>query len=395
MGPKAQSVPGLKTLPNAGPCGYTCAMTPLIVAALALAPAAVRARTQDPQTELLNQIAEAVMQIPDSSPDAAARRASLDKVEADAESARSAAQLARARAEFERWLGAPDEDASLAAAREASRRSLRVMQGYAQFASANGGEGPASRQPAAAAVPIPKAAFASAPTQAKAKSAEPPLPPPSRSAFSFDTLKSHLDCSWISDKVIESVEKIKNVVAGVGHLLQGFAGSCYYGAKWILIKTGVLPPEVQAPEQIGLIGIGSADAYMMDAALKRDPALQAKLHVRRLDLATVKDSDAKLIPPKTIFVFDRGCAGMSSEAGHIEVTLPREKIVDLKAAAFYSIDYRGPKYRPQLQDDQILNCSDGCALRTMAYLRTYGGERRRCLNAYVPVEDGARSSASL
>ncbi len=182
-------------------------------------------------------------------------------------------------------------------------------------------------------------------------------------------------------------EEIKNEVAGFGHLLSGFAGSCYYGAKWPLIKTGVLPPEVQAPEQIGKIGIGSADAYMMDSALKRDPALQARLHVRRLDLATVKDSDASLIPPKTIFVFDRGCAGMSSTAGHIEVTLPREKIVDLKAAAFYNVRYQGPKYKPELAPDDILNCSDGCALRSMAYLRTYG--RAQCLNAYVPVIDAA------
>lgn len=220
-----------------------------------------------------------------------------------------------------------------------------------------------------------------------------PPPPPTPKPLSLTSLRDYLDRSGISDAVVESVEKIKNEVAGFGHLLSGFAGSCYYGVKWMLIKTHVLPPEVQAPEDIGRIGIGSGDAYMMSAALKHNPQLQAKLRVRPLDLTTVKDSDAPLIPERTVFVFDRGCAGFSSESGHIEYTLNSDKIKDLPASAFYRAGRRRGLYKPTVESNEVLACSDGCMVHTMAYLRTYG--RKRCLNAYVPVTDAAAAPAPV
>ncbi len=372
-------------MPKTGPQVYPGVMKVLFAAVcLALAPASAHAQVPDTRDGLLNAIAEQARALPDG-PSGDARRAQLGHIEADADAADSPAALARARGEFNLWLGSPDDMAAAAAGRQRALNAALNTVG-----ALNGSAAPRFDAAAfAAAAPPAPASAAAAPVMpaGRAQSSEPPLPPPSRDSFSLDRLKSYLDHTWITDAVIHSVEEIKNDVAGFGHLLSGFAGSCYYGAKWLLIKTGVLPPEVQAPEQIGKIGIGSADAYMMDSALKRDPALQARLHVRRLDLATVKNSDAGLIPPKTIFVFDRGCAHMSQTAGHIEVTLPREKIVDLKAAAFYNVRYEGRKYKPELQSDQILNCSDGCALRTMAFLRTYG--RAQCLNAYVPVVDAA------
>lgn len=218
-----------------------------------------------------------------------------------------------------------------------------------------------------------------------------PPPPASAKPFSFAALKSYFDTSGISDAAVQSVAKIKNEVAGVGRLLTGFAGSCYYGAKWLLIKAHVLPSEVATPEEIGEIGIGSGHAYMMNAALKNSPRLQTKLRVRRLDLKTVKDSEASQIPERTMFVFDRGCAGMSDESGHIEIAMSREKLAVLPASVFYRTSYRGPKYKPEMGPNQILACSDGCAVRSMAYLRTYA--RRGCLNAYVPVGNQVVSDA--
>ncbi len=219
---------------------------------------------------------------------------------------------------------------------------------------------------------------------------EAPLPPPSAKPLSLASLRDYFDHSGISDAVVKSVEKIKNDVAGFGHLLSGFAGSCYYGVKWMLIKTHVLPPEVALPEEIGRIGIGSGNAYEMSKALKRNPKLQAKLHVRSLDLTTVKDSDASLIPERTMFVFDRGCAGMSEASGHIEYTLLPEKIKDLPASVFHRVGYRRSAAKPTVESNEVLACSDGCMIHTMAYLRTYG--RKRCLNAYVPVSDQAAAS---
>jgi hypothetical protein len=74
---------------------------------------------------------------------------------------------------------------------------------------------------------------------------------------------------------------------------------------------------------------------------------------------------------------------MSSASGHIEVVMAREKLAILPASAFYRTSYRGRKYKPSVSSNEVLACSDGCAVRTMAYLRTYA--RRGCLNAYVPV----------
>jgi hypothetical protein len=219
-----------------------------------------------------------------------------------------------------------------------------------------------------------------------------PLPPPSAKPLSLDSLEEYFDRTGISEAVVRSVEKIKNEVAGYGHLLGGFAGSCYYGVKWMLIKTHVLPPEVEAPAEIGKIGIGSGNAYEMSAALKRNPQLQAKLHVRSLDLTTVTDGDARLIPERTMLVFDRGCAGFSEESGHIEYTLLPDKLKDLPASAFHRVGLRHGVYKPSVEANEVLACSDGCMVHTMAYLRTYG--RQRCLNAYVPISEAPTQLAS-
>lgn len=211
----------------------------------------------------------------------------------------------------------------------------------------------------------------------------PPPAPGASKPFTLASLAGYLDYSGISDKVINTVKNIKNEVSHVGTLLSGFAGSCYYGAKWLMIKAGMLPPEVQAPEEIGDIGIGSRHAYMFNAALKRNAKLQAKLHVRPLKLSDISDSQVKLIPEKTVFIFDRGCAGMSDASGHAELKFDDDKLADLPASAFYRVNRRGPKYKPVIAPNEIMACSDGCMLHTAAYLRTYG--KRGCLNAYAPV----------
>lgn len=233
--------------------------------------------------------------------------------------------------------------------------------------------------------PPPPAEVNAAPRTPKLETTETPLPPPAAKPFSLASLAEHFDYSGLSDRVIAAVEGIKNEVAGYGRLLTGFAGSCYYGAKWLMIKAGMLPPEVKLPEQIESIGIGSGHAYMFDAALKRNPSLQAKLHVRPLKLADIRDSEVKLIPEKTIFVFDRGCAGMSAASGHAEMKLDDDKLADLPASAFYRAGRRGRKHKPSISDNEVLACSDGCMLHTAAYLRAYG--RQGCLNAYAPVLD--------
>jgi hypothetical protein len=209
------------------------------------------------------------------------------------------------------------------------------------------------------------------------------IPPPvTAKPLSLASLGDFIDRSGISDAVIKSVERIKNDVAGFGHMLSGFAGSCYYGAKWLLIKAHALPPEVAAPEEIEKIGIGSGSAYMMARALNGNPKLMAKLHMRRLDLTTIKKGQGWMIPERTVLVYNRGCAGFSEEHGHIEVSLEPEKIGDLPASAFYRVGRRGREYKPDVTSDDVLACSDGCAVRSTAFLRTYG---RRCLSAFVPV----------
>ena len=219
-----------------------------------------------------------------------------------------------------------------------------------------------------------------------------PLPAPTAKALPLASLRDHLDRSGISDAVVKSMETIKNRVAGVGNLLSGFAGSCYFGVKWMMIKTHMLSPEVQAPNQIGKIGIGSGKACMMSQALKRTPKLQAKLHVRPLDLTTVKDVDASLIPERTLFVFDQGCAGFSDASGHIEYSLHAEKIKNLPASAFHRAGRSHGDSKPSIAPNEVLACSDGCLIHTMAYLRTYG--RKGCLNAYVPVTEQAAAPRS-
>lgn len=251
----------------------------------------------------------------------------------------------------------------------------------------DGGGSDAGGAPAGSFVASPPARVTASGQPAGLHIADTPPPPPAAKPFSWSSISGYFDTSGISDSAVQAVENIKNRVAGYGKLLSGFAGSCYYGAKWLLIKAHVLPPEVEAPEEIAKIGIGSGHAYMMNAALKRSPALQAKLHVRRLDLATLTDADAPRLPEKTTFVFDRGCAGMSDESGHIEVVLGRDKMDLLPAKAFYRAGRHGLLRKPTPGDSDVLACSDGCALRSAAYLRTYG--RQGCLNAYVPVSDGA------
>jgi hypothetical protein len=222
-----------------------------------------------------------------------------------------------------------------------------------------------------------------------------PLPPPSSKPFSLSTLEDYFDRTGIPDAVLSSIEKIHNEVSGVGRLLNGFAGSCYYGVKWMLIKTHVLPPEVAAPEEIGAIGIGSGNAYQFNAALQNNPKLQAKLHVRALDLASLQDSDARKIPERTVLVFNRGCAGFSEESGHIEYTLLPQKIGRLSPAVFHRYG-RGDLGTPTVGPNEVLACSDGCFVHTMSYLSTYGGPKgHRCLNAYVPVTDRPTSLPML
>jgi hypothetical protein len=211
----------------------------------------------------------------------------------------------------------------------------------------------------------------------------PPPAPGASKPFTLASLTGYLDYSGIKDTAIRAVENIRNDVAGFGKLLTGFAGSCYYGAKWLMIKAGMLPPEVQAPEDIGNIGIGSGRAYMFNAALKHNAKLQAKLHVRPLKLSDISDSQVKLIPEKTVFIFDRGCAGMSDDSGHAELKFDDDKLAELPASAFYRANRRGPKYKPTIAPNEIMACSDGCMLHTAAYLRTYG--KIGCLNAYAPV----------
>lgn len=218
-----------------------------------------------------------------------------------------------------------------------------------------------------------------------------PLPPPTAKPLSLSSLRNYFDRSGISDAVLRSIQKIKDYKTETVHMLSGFMGECYYGVKWMLIKTHVLPPEVALPEEIDKIGIGSGNADDMSRALKHNPKLQAKLHVRPLDLTTVKDTDAPLIPERTMFVFDRGCAGFSSDSGHIEYTLLPEKVKDIPASAFYRAHRHRRSYKPSIESNEVLACSDGCMIHTMAYLRTYG--RKGCLNAYVPVSDRATAPA--
>lgn len=207
-------------------------------------------------------------------------------------------------------------------------------------------------------------------------------PPVTSSPLSLSRLGAYLDRSGISDGVIRAVQGLKNEVAGFGRMLTGFAGSCYYGAKWLLIKAHVLPAQVETPEEIGRIGIGSGSAYMMAAALNKNPKLLAELNMRRLDLSKLKPGEASLIPERSVFVYSRGCAGFSDDHGHIEVVLAPDKMSELSASAFYRVGRGGPKYKPSVTGDDALACSDGCAVRSTAFLRTYG---RSCLSAYVPV----------
>ena len=222
---------------------------------------------------------------------------------------------------------------------------------------------------------------------------ETPLPPPTAKSLSFASLRDHFDYSGISDAVLESIQSVKDYATEKIHMLSGFMGECYYGVKWMLIKTHVLPPEVAVPEEIGRIGIGSGDAFRMSIALKRNTKLQAKLHVRPLDLTTVSDADAHLIPERTMFVFDRGCAGFSSESGHIEYTLNPDKMKDLPATVFHRVGRRPHGLtKPTVEANEVLACSDGCMVHTMAYLRTYA--KRKCLNAYVPVSNPSEAPRS-
>lgn len=339
----------------------------------------------------------------------------LDKIAESVKAARKPEELLRPRWEFDAW----QHDIMLKNYRQASRQGLasslneysarqRAMLGafsrqreqlvvpdLQKAGAAAGGGGNLlydgdKRGPAPVVLPgrfgpASPAAANAAPQGTRLRVVDTPAPPPSSKPFTLAALRDYLDQSGISDAVVTGLQQMKNRVAGVGRLLTGFAGSCYYGAKWLLIKAGALPPEVAAPEEIGEIGIGSGRAYMMNAALKRSPRLQAKLHVRRLDLSRLRDDEAGLIPERTTFVFDRGCAGMSAESGHIEISMRREKMALLPASAFYRVGRRGPKYKPAMGPNDVLACSDGCAVRSPAYLRTYG--RRGCLNAYVPVVD--------
>lgn len=348
----------------------------------------------------------------------------LDKIADSVKAARKAEELVQPRKDFEAWqhdltlksyqqarrLGLADGSLNEFSARQRSmlgafsRQRDQVVAANLQKAGAAAGDGGSlfydgnQRNGTAVALPgrygpaSPEAGTNAPPQGAHLRVNDTPVPPPSAKPFSLASLRDYFDQSGISDAVVTGLQTMKNRVAGFGHLLSGFAGSCYYGAKWLLIKAGALPPEVSAPEEIGEIGIGSGRAYMMNSALKRSPKLQAKLRVRRLDLKALKDSDAPLIPERTTFVFDRGCAGMSAESGHIEISMRREKLALLPAAAFYRARSRGPKHKPAMGPNDVLACSDGCAIRSPAYLRTYG--RKGCLNAYVPVNDTAAPRSS-
>lgn len=392
-----------------------------LAAALALAaPAfAAPAPAADARQKALDEIAAWRGFLPRANPPSPLTTAfepRLDAVEAAFKAADPAA-LAKPRRDFEAWqrdfivarckaMPAGCETASQLRAFSVAQRSsvADFARQRAEFMDpkirqARAAEGPGARlfydndTRQAAAIVLP-GSFGSPPPVARfnAQSQTPslstvqaPPPPPASKPFSLAALADWFDYGGISDKAIRAVESIKNEVAGYGKLLSGFAGSCYYGAKWLMIKAGMLPPEVRSPGEIGNIGIGSGHAYMMNAALKRDPSLQAKLHVRALRLADIADAEVKRIPEKTMFVFDRGCAGMSGESGHIEIKFDDDKMSELPAAAFYRSGRRGPAYKPTVGSDQVLACSDGCMLHTAAYLRTYG--RQGCLNAYVPVLD--------
>jgi hypothetical protein len=378
-----------------------------LLACLALLAAPLRAQDAAGRDDLLSQIAtwraEQLVHVSPPDPLTAEFEPRLDEIAAKVKDAQGADELVQPQKDFKTWqhdllakkfvvtrqLGLTASSLDKFSSGQRGMIQMRLKETLAatdgragQFFD-GGGEGAAAVAAGRAAGSSPRADGAAPAPGLHINEA--PEPAPSAKPWSLNSLRDYFDHSGISDAVVESVEKIKNEVAGVGHLLSGFAGTCYYGVKWMMIKTHMLPPEVKAPEEIGKIGIGSGDAYMMSAALKHDPKLQAKLRVRSLDLTTVKDADASLIPERTLFVFDRGCAGFSEESGHIEYTLAREKMADLSPSVFYRVGRRGKKYKPTLDDNEVLACSDGCMVHTMAFLRTYG--RKKCLNAYVPVTE--------
>lgn len=398
--------------------------TPLLLAALVLAAAhalaaAPAAPAADPRKKALDEIAAWRGFLPRPIPPSPLTQEfepRLDKVQTAFQTAQAPDALAKAQKDFEAW----QHDFTAASCRAMPAGCSSTKQLYAFSAAQRATIADFARQRAEILDPklrqagnaagsaklffdndtgrsayiLPPGAFGSPPPVAKVNSASTlprlstvnaPPPPPGRAAFSLAALSDWLDYGGISETAIRAVEGIKNQVAGFGKLLTGFAGSCYYGAKWLMIKAGMLPPEVASPGEIGEIGIGSGHAYMMNAALKKNPALQSKLHVRPLRLSDITDAEVKLIPEKTMFVFDRGCAGMSDESGHIEIKFDDDKLAQLPASAFYRAGRGGPKYKPSIAGNEVLACSDGCAVRTAAYLRTYG--RRGCLNAYAPVLD--------
>jgi hypothetical protein len=204
---------------------------------------------------------------------------------------------------------------------------------------------------------------------------EAPSLPPSNKPAALAAIETWIDRTGISDEVIANLKKIE--VLG-SDLLTGFGGYCYWGVKWML--TMVLPGYNQPKD----LDLPAGDAYRMLLALK-DPKLLAKLHLFPLDLKSLPRDQADSLPERTLLIWDRGCAGFSDQSGHIEFTLHADKMKQLEAKAFYPLSRKYGFWVPNLDPKtQVLACSDGCEVHTMAKLRLYAG---KCLSAYVPVAE--------
>ncbi|HEX4046873.1 MAG TPA: hypothetical protein VH309_03520, partial [Elusimicrobiota bacterium] len=112
------------------------------------------------------------------------------------------------------------------AANAAQVSSARLSQTSAQFFDGGGGDSgavdPGESGGARRASSFAFSGSSAAPASPGLRIVPTPPPPPTPKPLSLASLRDYFDRSGISDAVVKSVEKIKNEVAGFGHLLGGF-----------------------------------------------------------------------------------------------------------------------------------------------------------------------------
>ena len=267
-----------------------------------------------------------------------------------------------------------------------------------------------------------------------------PAPPPVRSAppatnraLSYQSVQGSLDLTKglrvAQHAFVAAMETSRNAL-------------CYRLTKDALIRAGVGNwGELPNPQSSGQIGFRPGEAEFFSQDVARNPKLLEDMGYRRVDPASLRGSDAAIVPPGTIINYAAGCAFADDKYGHIELSMTRElwqtKFAlrdqaqvrrgrqlapdEVPVLGAYAKPLRSRNGRVEVSEDILAELGRAASgaqppvtQRSLSFIRTWGTNappvpirdgqgrvqknadgsnrtrpgRQACLNVYMPVADG-------